>query len=126
MTKTICSKNKLSLTGLILFSFALSSNAFAQQDVKGDADKGATKVSLCVGCHAIPGYRSSVPEIYTVPMIGGQSASYIVSALSAYKKGERKHPTMRGIAGSLSDQDMADIAVYYSAQNSDTKPNKLK
>ncbi len=126
MTKTICSKNKLSLTGLILFSFALSSNAFAQQDVKGDAEKGATKVSLCVGCHAIPGYRSSVPEIYTVPMIGGQSASYIVSALSAYKKGERKHPTMRGIAGSLSDQDMADIAVYYSSQNSDTKPNKLK
>jgi cytochrome c553 len=126
MTKTICSQNKLGLTGLILFSFALSSNAFAQQDVKGDAEKGATKVSLCVGCHAIPGYRSSVPEIYTVPMIGGQSASYIVSALSAYKKGERKHPTMRGIAGSLSDQDMADIAVYYSAQNSDTKPNKLK
>ena len=126
MTKTICSQDKLRLTGLILFSFALSSNAFAQQDVKGDAEKGATKVSLCVGCHAIPGYRSSVPEIYTVPMIGGQSASYIVSALSAYKKGERKHPTMRGIAGSLSDQDMADIAVYYSAQNSDTKPNKLK
>jgi cytochrome c553 len=126
MTKTICSQDKLRLTSLILFTFALSSNAFAQQDVKGDAEKGATKVSLCVGCHAIPGYRSSVPEIYTVPMIGGQSASYIVSALSAYKKGERKHPTMRGIAGSLSDQDMADIAVYYSAQNSDTKPNKLK
>ena len=126
MTKTICSQDKLRLTSLILFTFALSSNAFAQQDVKGDAEKGATKVSLCAGCHAIPGYRSSVPEIYTVPMIGGQSASYIVSSLSAYKKGERKHPTMRGIAGSLSDQDMADIAVYYSAQNSDTKPNKLK
>jgi cytochrome c553 len=126
MTKTICSQDKLRLTGLILFTFALSSTAFAQQDVKGDAEKGAAKVSLCVGCHAIPGYRSSVPEIYTVPMIGGQSASYIVSSLSAYKKGERKHPTMRGIAGSLSDQDMADIAVYYSAQNSDTKPNKLK
>jgi len=126
MTKNICSKDKIRLTGLFLFSFALSSIAFAQQDVKGDAEKGASKVSLCVGCHAIPGYRSSVPEIYTVPMIGGQSASYIVSALSAYKKGERKHPTMRGIAGSLSDQDMADIAVYYSAQNSDSKPNKLK
>jgi cytochrome c553 len=126
MTKNICSKDKFCLTGLFLFSFALSSIAFAQQDVKGDAEKGASKVSLCVGCHAIPGYRSSVPEIYTVPMIGGQSASYIVSALSAYKKGERKHPTMRGIAGSLSDQDMADIAVYYSAQNSDSKPNKLK
>jgi cytochrome c553 len=38
-----------------------------------------------------------------------------VAALSAYKTGDRKHPTMRGIADSLSDQDMADIAVYYEA-----------
>jgi cytochrome c553 len=48
-----------------------------------------------------------------VPMIAGQSAKYVVSALNAYKKGDRKHPSMRGIAESLSDQDMADIAAYY-------------
>ena len=40
---------------------------------------------------------------------------YIVSSLNAYKKGERKHPSMRGIAEALSDQDMADLAAYYSA-----------
>jgi len=48
-----------------------------------------------------------------VPMISGQSAKYIVAALNAYKKGERKHPTMRGIAASLTDADMADLAAYY-------------
>ena len=95
-------------------------------DLVGDANKGASKVSLCAGCHAIPGYRSSLPEINTIPMIGGQSAAYLVSALQAYKKGERKHPTMRGIAGSLSDQDMVDIAAYYAGQSASSKPNYLK
>ena len=95
-------------------------------EVQGNAEQGAKKVSLCAGCHSIPGYRSSVPEIYTVPMIGGQSAGYIVSALQDYKKGERKHPTMRSISGSLSEQDMADLAAYYSAQTASSKPNKLK
>ena len=48
-------------------------------------------------------------------MISGQGAKYIVSALSAYQKGERKHPSMRGIATSLSEQDMADVAAYYES-----------
>jgi len=71
---------------------------------------------MCIGCHGIVGYQASFPEIYKVPMISGQNAKYIVSALTAYKKGERKHPTMRGIAASLSDQDMADLAAFYAAQ----------
>jgi cytochrome c553 len=48
-------------------------------------------------------------------MIAGQSPKYIESALAAYKKGDRSHPTMRGIAASLSEQDMADLAAYYGA-----------
>ncbi len=68
---------------------------------------------MCIGCHGIPGYQASFPEVYKVPMISGQSAKYIVAALSGYKKGDRKHPTMRAIAGSLSEQDMADMAAYY-------------
>jgi cytochrome c553 len=52
-------------------------------------------------------------------MISGQGAKYIVSALTAYKKGERKHPTMRAIAGSLTDQDMADLAAFYSGNAGD-------
>lgn len=49
-----------------------------------------------------------------MPMISGQGAKYIASALNAYKKGDRKHPTMRGIATSLTDQDIADISAYYA------------
>jgi cytochrome c553 len=85
------------------------------QDVKGDAKAGEKKNDMCIGCHGIKGYQASFPEVYKVPMISGQGAKYIVSALNAYKKGDRKHPTMRGIAASLSDQDMADLAAYYES-----------
>ncbi len=70
---------------------------------------------MCIGCHGIPGYQNSFPEIHKVPMISGQSDKYIVSALTAYKKGERKHPSMRGIAGSLTEQDMADLGAFYAS-----------
>jgi cytochrome c553 len=76
---------------------------------------GQKKIDMCIGCHGIVGYQASFPEVHKVPMISGQGAKYIVAALKAYKAGERKHPTMRGIADSLSDQDMADVAAYYSA-----------
>jgi cytochrome c553 len=89
---------------------AISAHA---QEIKGDAKAAEQKIAMCIGCHGIKGYQASFPEIYRVPMISGQNAKYIVSALNAYKKGERKHPTMRGIADSLSDQDMADLAAYY-------------
>jgi cytochrome c553 len=71
---------------------------------------------MCIGCHGIPGYQASFPEIHKVPMISGQGGKYIAAALAAYKKGERKHPTMRAIAVSLSDQDMADLGAFYEAQ----------
>lgn len=92
---------------------AASSLTYAQ-DVKGDANAGATKIAMCIGCHGIAGYQASFPEVYKVPKISGQSEKYISTVLNAYKKGERKHPTMRGIATSLTDQDMADIAAYYA------------
>ena len=69
---------------------------------------------MCLGCHNIPGYQASFPEVHRVPMIAGQTATYIESALAAYKTGERKHPTMRGVADQLSEQDIKDIAAYYS------------
>jgi cytochrome c553 len=84
------------------------------QDIKGDAKAGQNINAMCIGCHGIKGYQASFPEVYKVPMISGQSAKYIVSALNAYKKGERKHPSMRGIAETLTDQNMADLAAYYS------------
>jgi cytochrome c553 len=72
------------------------------------------KTAMCVGCHGIVGYKSSFPEVYHVPKIAGQNAKYIAAALNAYKTGERKHPTMRGIAETLTEQDIADISNYYA------------
>ena len=89
-------------------------NFSAAADIVGNAK--AAKVEQCIGCHGIPGYKATFPEVYPVPMLGGQSAKYIENALNAYKKGERKHPTMHGVAASLSDQDIADAAAYYSQQ----------
>ncbi len=77
------------------------------------------KVAMCIGCHGIKGYQASFPEVYRVPMISGQSAKYIAAALTAYKAGDRKHPTMRGIADSLSEQDITDIASFYAASGAD-------
>jgi cytochrome c553 len=95
-------------------------NAAAAADIVGNAKAAPAKVEMCIGCHGIPGYKASFPEVYRVPLIGGQSAKYIEGALHAYKKGDRKHPSMNGIAASLSDQDIADIAAYYSQQPTTT------
>lgn len=92
---------------------AMASGLVAAQETKGDAKAAETKVGACIGCHAIPGYRSTYPMVYSVPMINGQSAKYIENALTAYRSGDRSHPTMRAIAGSLTDQDIADLAAYY-------------
>jgi cytochrome c553 len=93
--------------------------AYAQAPAAPPKAAGAksieAKVAMCMGCHNIQGYQASFPEVYKVPMIAGQNAKYIASALHAYKSGERKHPTMRGIADSLSEQDINDVAAYYSA-----------
>ena len=81
----------------------------------GDAAAGRQQNSMCVGCHGIEGYKTAFPEVYSVPRLGGQHAGYIVKALQAYKSGERLHPSMKGIAATLSDKDMADLAAYYAA-----------
>lgn len=97
---------------LVPFDLACAQTAPAQ----GNPDAARAKISMCIGCHSIPGYKASFPEVYSVPAIGGQNAGYIASALHAYAKGDRTHPTMRGIAAGLSEQDILDIAAYYAAQ----------
>lgn len=97
-----------------LFVASLTSTPlFAADAVQGNAEAARNKISMCIGCHGIPGYKASFPSVYSVPMISGQSPKYLENALMAYKKGDRSHPTMRGIAASLSDQDMADLAAFY-------------
>ena len=81
-----------------------------------DAAAGYKKADMCIGCHGIPGYQASFPQVHKVPKIAGQNAKYIVAALTEYRKGERKHPTMRAIASSLSDKDIADLAAFYETE----------
>jgi len=101
---------------MIALVAALGTLGFAIDASAQDAKAGEKKAAMCIGCHGIPDYKASFPDIHRVPMIAGQNAKYIVSALAQYKKGDRKHPTMRGIAASLSDQDMADLAAFYATE----------
>jgi cytochrome c553 len=72
-------------------------------------------LALCQGCHGIKGYKTAFPDVYHVPKIAGQQPQYIMNALKAYKTGERSHPSMRGVAASLSEEDMKQLADYYGA-----------
>lgn len=92
-------------------AFGLNSASFAAGIMPGQM-----KNSMCMGCHGIPGWRNAYPEVYPVPKLGGQHAQYIINALKEYKSGARTHQTMHAIASSLTDQDMADLAAYYSAK----------
>jgi len=79
----------------------------------GDAKRGELIAYTCSGCHGIPAYKNAYPN-YHVPKIGGQNKEFIETALKDYRSGARKHSTMEAQAGSLTDQDISDIAVYFS------------
>jgi cytochrome c553 len=96
----------LALAGVLS---GVASTAHAQ-----DAKRGSRKVAMCEGCHQIVGYQTDFPQVYKVPMIAGQDPKYIAAALKAYRAGDRKQMQMRGIASSLSDEDIDDVAAYYS------------
>jgi len=105
---------------------AIAGGQALAQDVVGNPENGRQKVAMCIGCHGIPGYQASFPEVHKVPMISGQGAKYIAAALTAYRQGDRRHPTMRGVAASLSDQDIADVAALYEASGKGMPPASTK
>jgi cytochrome c553 len=94
---------------LPLLAFVAALPAHAQ----GNAEAAKAKNSMCIGCHGIPMYKTAFPEVYSVPMIAGQTPDYIFKALQGYRAGDRSHPSMQAVAKSLTDQDMADLAAYY-------------
>ena len=93
--------------GLIWFAIG-SSNVLAA----GNADAGHTKSAACAGCHGADG-NSVNPEW---PKLAGQGEAYIIKQLSDFKAGTRTNAIMNGMAASLSPQDMADLAAYFSSQ----------
>lgn len=86
----------------------------APQVLVGNVQNGRTLSYTCQGCHGLTGYKNAYPT-YHVPRIGGQSAEYLTQALTEYKKGNRKHPTMQAQSESFSDQDIADLSAYLSS-----------
>lgn len=100
----------------LVVMMVLGAGSVLVQAAPGNPEAGKAKISTCEGCHGIPGYKTTFPQVYSVPRLGGQHPEYIAKALAAYKGGERNHPTMRAIAAVLSEQDMADIGAYYGAQ----------
>ena len=80
----------------------------------GDVNAGAQKAASCQACHGMAG-KSAVP-LY--PNLAGQHAPYLLHSLQAYKKGERsggQAEVMKAFVAGLSDQDMDDLAAYYSS-----------
>jgi len=95
------------LVGISLFSIQVS----AESLIDADPDAGKAKAITCTACHGPQG--NSVNALW--PNIAGQSASYTVAQLKAFKDGSRKDPLMTSQAMLLSDQDMADLAVYFES-----------
>jgi cytochrome c553 len=107
-----------------LLSIVITACVFpAIASADGDAVRGAKLAYTCMGCHGIPNYKNTYPT-YSVPKLAGQSAEYIVTALTGYKNGTRGHGTMHSHAATMSDQDMRDIAAYLtSAASVQRNPN---
>ena len=105
----------LSLGMLAIISTTALADGDAAAPLVGNAKAGKGKTAMCQGCHGQPGWRTAFPEVYSVPKLGGQNPNYIVAALKEYKAAERANSTMQAIAAGLSDQDMADLAAYYSS-----------
>jgi len=86
----------------------LSANTLAS----GDAEAGQTKSATCMGCHGLAG-NSTMPNF---PKLAGQGEGYILKQLQEFKSGARNNAIMAGVVAILSEQDMMDIAAYYSTQ----------
>jgi cytochrome c553 len=94
---------------LILALACFSAQAFAA----GDAASGKLKSQTCAACHGPDGNSPTGPDF---PRLAGQYYDYLLKALRDYKAGARKNPIMGGQVGSLTSQDMADLAAFYSSQ----------
>lgn len=86
----------------------------------GDPAAGEQKSQPCQACHGQDG-NSPTPNF---PNLAGQHQTYLVRALMDYKSGARKNAIMAGMAAPLSDQDMKDLAAYYSSQQGLTSASR--
>ena len=107
--------NPLTLLAGAALTLGLSLGAHAA----GDPAQGEKKFYTCYGCHGVANYKNAYPD-YSVPKLRHQNGAYLIAALQEYRDGTRPHATMHAQAASLSDQDIEDIAAYFSSM-----PTKL-
>ena len=88
----------------------------------GDIAAGKEKSALCVSCHGADG-NSTDPQF---PRLAGQHANYLERALMDYRSGARKNPIMAGFAGGLKDEDIANLAAYFSSQTGVVTPTQSR
>ncbi|MEG1832792.1 MAG: cytochrome c [Burkholderiaceae bacterium] len=105
----------MKLSRLWLAALAAAALPAVAQTPPMAATPAAPNVSMCTGCHLIPGYRMAYPQVYHVPKIGGQEQKYLENALQDYKKGARNNETMHGIARGLDDAEIKALAAYFAA-----------
>lgn len=104
---------KLSTPALALITLAIAGTAFSGRAfAAGSAEEGQAKAATCSACHGMDG-NSLNPEW---PSLAGQHQSYIVKSLQSFKSGARQNVLMSGMAMPLTDDDIEDLAAYYSAQ----------
>lgn len=114
-TRTSVRSRAFGLLAIVLSGSLLASQVFAQEGgttAEGSVEAGRTKAATCAACHGVDG-NSVSPEW---PALAGQHPAYIVRQLKAFKEGERQDVTMQPFAMMLSDQDMLDVAAYFSTQ----------
>lgn len=99
---------------LIFFALGLSGQALADDPVRGKELS-----TVCQSCHGENGNLALQPDY---PLIGGQHFDYLVHALRAYRSGDRENAIMAGFARDLSDQDIRDLAAWYSRQEGSLEP----
>lgn len=103
---------RIHVAGRVLIAAAAFAWMTQVSAAEGDPARGKKLAYSCMGCHGIENYKNAYPK-YPVPKLGGQTAVYIAAALAGYQAGTRWHPTMTGLASSLSEQDRADLGAYF-------------
>lgn len=97
--------------GNVAIYYAVQKPARAQTQAAGDASAGKAASAACAGCHGDKGVSASAAN----PSLAGQDAQYLAAALRGYKDGSRSDETMKGLAASLDETTVKNIAAYYAS-----------
>jgi cytochrome c553 len=120
MKSILASVTDASMNNIALY-YALQKPARAQTPAAGDKTAGATAAAACAGCHGADGVSGNPAN----PSLAGQDATYLASALQAYKQGTRSDETMKGLAASLDDNAVKNVSAFYASQEP-KQPNVRK